>query len=81
MYLLDTNVVWELRRHARMVAWLRGVTDADLQMAAVTIGELQADVALTREQDPGRAVEIVAWLGHVADSYTHLRQLGVPGAC
>ena len=43
MYLLDTNVVLELRRrrpHGAVVAWLQGVTDADLHIAAVTIGEL-----------------------------------------
>jgi toxin FitB len=40
------------------VTWLQGETDADLHIAAVTIGELQAGVELTREQDPGRAAEI-----------------------
>ena len=73
MYLLDTNVISELRRrrpHGAVVAWLRTVAEVDLHIAAVTIGELQAGVELTREQDPGRAAEIEAWLGRVADSYT-----------
>jgi hypothetical protein len=63
MYLLDTNVVSELRRrrpHGAVVAWLQDVADVDLHIAAVTIGELQAGVELTREQDPGRAAEIEA---------------------
>jgi predicted nucleic acid-binding protein len=75
MYLLDTNVVSELRRprpHGAVVAWLRGVADADLQLSAVTIGELQAGVEITREQDPKRAAEIEAWVGRVADSYNVL---------
>jgi toxin FitB len=75
VYLLDTNVVSELRRrrpHGAVVAWLRDVTDADLHIAAVTIGELQAGVELTREQDPERAAEIEVWVGRVADSYNVL---------
>ena len=75
MYLLDTNVISELRRrrpHGAVVAWLRAVAEVDLHIAAVTIGELQAGVELTREQDPGRAAEIEAWLGRVADSYNVL---------
>ncbi|HME24890.1 MAG TPA: hypothetical protein VKI44_26780 [Acetobacteraceae bacterium] len=48
------------------------MADVDLHIAAVTIGELQAGVELTREQDPGRAAEIEAWLRRVADSYNVL---------
>jgi hypothetical protein len=40
-------------------------TDADLHIVAVTIGELQAGVELTREQDPERAAEIEVWAGRV----------------
>jgi len=54
------------------VAWLRNAAEADLHIAAVTIGDLQAGVELTREQDPERAAEIEAWLGRVADSYNVL---------
>jgi hypothetical protein len=75
MYLLDTNVVSELRRrrpHGAVVAWLHDVADADLHIAAVTIGELQAGVELTREQDPERAAEIEVWVGNVADSFNVL---------
>jgi toxin FitB len=58
MYLLDTNVISELRRprpHGAVVAWLEGVADHDLHLSAVTLGELQAGVEITREQDPERA--------------------------
>jgi predicted nucleic acid-binding protein len=63
MYLLDTNVVSELRRrppHGAVVAWLEDMADADLHIAAVTIGELHPRMELTREQDPGWASEIEA---------------------
>lgn len=75
MYLLDTNIVSELRRagpHGAVVAWLEGVADEDLYLSAVTIGELQAGVEITREQDPDRAAEIETWLEQVAESYNIL---------
>ncbi len=72
MYLLDTNVISELRRprpHRAVLAWLRDVADADLHLSAVTIGELQAGVEITRDQDPGKAAEIEAWVDQVAATY------------
>lgn len=75
MYLLDTNVVSELRRrrpHGAVVAWLRGVADADLHLSAVTIGEIQAGIEITRTQDAAKAAEIEAWLDQVAQSFAIL---------
>jgi len=75
MYLLDTNVVSELRRprpHGAVVAWLRKVPDSDLHLSAVTVGELQAGIEITREQDPAKAGEIEAWLDRVAETYSVL---------
>ncbi|MGA2290044.1 type II toxin-antitoxin system VapC family toxin [Bradyrhizobium sp.] len=75
MYLLDTNVVSELRRarpHGAVLAWLKTVSDENLHLSAVTIGELQAGIEITREQDRDKAVEIEAWLEQVAESYNIL---------
>jgi toxin FitB len=75
MYLLDTNVVSELRRkrpHGAVLAWLESVSDADIHLSAVTIGELQGGVEMTREQNPGKAAEIEAWLEQVAETYNVL---------
>lgn len=75
MYLLDTNVVSELRRsrpHGAVLAWLEGVADSDLHLSAVTIGEIQAGIELTREQDVAKAAEIEAWLEQVAQTYNIL---------
>ena len=74
-YLLDTNVVSELRRqrpHSAVVAWLQSLDDAQLFLSAVTLGEIQAGIELTREQDPQKAAEIEAWLELVADTYNVL---------
>ena len=71
-FLLDTNVVSELRRqrpHGGVVAWLQSLDDAQLHLSAVTLGEIQAGIELTREQDPSKAQEIEGWLELVAGSY------------
>ena len=44
MYLLDTNVVSELRKprpHAGVVAWIEGLADADLHISVVTLGDFK----------------------------------------
>ncbi|MFO1366756.1 MAG: PIN domain-containing protein [Acinetobacter sp.] len=54
MYLLDTNVISELRRpkpHGAVAAWVQSIEDKDLFLSAVTIGEIQAGIEITREQD------------------------------
>ena len=75
MYLLDTNVVSELRKprpQAAVVAWIQAVEDKDLFLSAVTIGEIQAGIEMTRDQDEAKAAEIEAWLELVAASYNVL---------
>lgn len=75
MYLLDTNVVSELRKprpHGAVLAWLQGVDDAQLHLSVVTIGEIQAGVELTRQQDAAKAQEIEAWLEQVASTFNML---------
>jgi predicted nucleic acid-binding protein len=72
MYLLDTNVVSELRKprpHGAVLSWLEGVADADLRLSAVTLGEIQAGIELTREQDAAKATEIEAWADQVESTF------------
>jgi predicted nucleic acid-binding protein len=75
LFLLDTNVVSELRRprpHGAVVAWLKQTADEDLHLSAVTIGELQAGVEITRERDAVKADEIELWVDEVAATYNVL---------
>jgi len=75
MYLLDTNVVSEIRKpkpHGAVLAWFEGLEDAQLHLSAVTIGEIQSGIEITREQDEAKASEIEAWLEMVATSYNVL---------
>ena len=72
MYLLDTNVVSELRRprpHPAALSWIDEVDEVDLYLCAVTIGEIQAEIEITKEQDAGKALELDQWLGRVLNTY------------
>lgn len=64
-YLLDTNVVSELRKrkpHGAVLAWLDTLRPEQIFLSAVTIAELQAGAELTRKNDPAKAAEIESWL-------------------
>jgi toxin FitB len=68
-YLLDTNVVFELRKprpHGAVMAWLSAVEEASFFVSAVTLGELQVGVEKTRRQDPLKAEEIERWVDLLA---------------
>ena len=83
-FLLDTNVVSELRRpkpHGGVLAWFETINDADLHLASVTIGEIQAGIELTREQDAAKAGEIELWLDQVSDSFNILSMDGRAFRC
>jgi len=83
-FLLDTNVVSELRRprpHGGVLAWLATVDDADLHLASVTIGEIQAGIELSREQDASKAAEIEQWLNRVCDTFSILPMDGPAFRC
>ncbi len=75
MYLLDTNVISELRKprpHGQVLAWFHAVADKDLHLSAVSLGEIQVGIELTREQDPAKATELERWADQVAATYNVL---------
>ncbi len=45
------------------------MAEPDLHISAVTIGEIQAGIGITREQDKAKAAEIEQWLDLVASSF------------
>lgn len=72
MYLLDTNVVSELRKHkphGAVVQWIQDAADADLHISVLTIGEIQAGIEVTREQDEEKALELEQWLAQVSETF------------
>jgi predicted nucleic acid-binding protein len=71
-YLLDTYVVSELRKsrpHGAVVAWFGAMEEVNLFLSAVTLGEIQAGIELTRRQDPAKANELERWVDGLPVSY------------
>jgi toxin FitB len=71
-YLLDTNVISELRKtkpHSAVVAWLETLRAEQIVLSAVTMGELQTGVEPTRKRDATEAYEIGSWLSSVEMSF------------
>ena len=72
MYLLDTNVISETRKprpNPAVHEWIRSVDKSAMFLAAVTLGELQKGVEITRRQDTQKADEIAEWIDHVASAF------------
>lgn len=75
MYLLDTNVISELRKvkpHGAVLAWFKTVRPYEIAIPAVVIGEIQDGAEITRKQDRQKAAEIEAWLDYIMANFTVL---------
>ena len=75
MFLLDTDVVSELRRprpHVAVLKWIEAVPADRLFVSAVTVGEIQAGIEITRDADRSKAEEIEAWLDRIVQAYAVL---------
>jgi toxin FitB len=65
VYLLDTNVISEMRKakpHGAVLAWMQSVKGVQKYLCAVNVGEIQAGIEITRSQNTAKALEIEAWL-------------------
>lgn len=63
-YLLDTNVVSELRRHdadANVVAWVDGHHPAELFISAMTLFEIERGILARTRKDPVQGAALAAW--------------------
>jgi predicted nucleic acid-binding protein len=71
-YLLDTNIVSELRKpdpDATLLAWYDTVRSADLYLSVLTIGEIRRGVERLRHRDPLQAARMERWLTGLRVSY------------
>jgi predicted nucleic acid-binding protein len=75
MYLLDTNVVSEMRKprpHGAVIAWMRSQASESLFVSAITLLELQEGAERTRRQDITMATELDTWITGIASTMTVL---------
>ena len=74
-YLLDTNVISELRKrkpHGAVSAWIESLRDQDIKIPAVAIAELQDGAEITRRQDRAKAIELELWIDRVMATFVVL---------
>ena len=70
MYLLDTNVISELRKtgdgraDANVVAWLSSVDAANLYLSAITLMEIEVGVLRIERRDATQGAKLRAWMTH-----------------
>lgn len=77
MYLLDTNVVSELRKvrsgkaDENVAAWADGVDAAELFLSVITLHELEIGALLIERRDPAQGAILRAWLdAHVLPAFS-----------
>lgn len=76
MYLLDTNVLSELRKakagkaDKRVAAWAAGVPAANLFLSVVTVQEIEIGVLLVERRDASQGAVLRTWLDdHVLPAF------------
>lgn len=76
MYLLDSNVVSELRKASsgkvskNVVAWANSVSAASLYLSVITVLELETGVLLVERRDPTQGAILRSWLDkHVLPAF------------
>jgi len=68
MYMLDTNVVSEMRKirsgkaDANVARWADSIDANDLYLSAITIQELEIGVLLIERRDPAQGAALRTWL-------------------
>ncbi len=73
MFLLDTNVISELRKAQadnKVVAWARSVAAPSLFLSAITVLELETGILRVERRDPAQGGLLRSWLdNHVMPAF------------
>lgn len=82
-YLIDTNVISEIRKGARCDAnvsvWYASIADADIFLSTFVLGEIRKRVELARPRDAAKAAALECWLRDVEAAFDG-RVLGIDNA-
>ena len=72
-FLLDTNVISELRKGARahegVRRWFESLEPEEIFLSVVVTGEIRRGIEAIRRRDPRAAVTLDRWLKRVVSSY------------
>ncbi|MCW5699409.1 MAG: type II toxin-antitoxin system VapC family toxin [Rhodospirillales bacterium] len=79
-YLLDTNVLSELRKggrcHPQLAQWIKSLPSKDFATSVLVLGEIRKGIELKRRKDPTQAAVIERWLEQVRMTFAD-RILGI----
>jgi len=82
-YLIDTNIISEVRKGARcdahVSAWYASIADEDLYLSTLVLGEIRKGVELARPRDAGKAAALERWLREIEVAFDG-RVLGIDNA-
>ena len=72
-YLVDTNIISEIRKGARcnagVMAWYATVVDTDLALSVLVLGEIRKGLERLRLRDPDQAGTLETWLDTVITAF------------
>ncbi|HET7485452.1 MAG TPA: type II toxin-antitoxin system VapC family toxin [Solirubrobacterales bacterium] len=72
-YLIDTNVISELRKDDRadpgVASWFEGLSDEEIFLSVLTLGEIRRGIESIRRRDPKAAGALESWLGRVSEAH------------
>lgn len=73
MYLIDTNVISEVRKgrrcDARVAAWYGRVADDELFLSVLVVGEIRQGIERLRQRNPRRSEILERWLQELIDGF------------
>jgi predicted nucleic acid-binding protein len=74
-YLLDTNVISELRKGERadpeVAAWFATLDEEDVFLSVLTLGEIRRGIEALRRRDLSSAAALDSWFGRISEAYRH----------
>lgn len=82
-YLLDTNVISELRKGERanpnVASWFSDLNDREIFLSALTIGEIRRGIENIRRRDSDSAAALDSWVARLTEAHGE-RIIGVDRA-
>ena len=73
MYLIDTNIISEVRKGSRcdprVASWFSKVADDELYLSVIVLGEIRQGIERLRQRDPRQAAALQNWLDEVIEEF------------
>ncbi len=72
-YLIDTNVISELRKGERadpgVSSWFADLAEEDVYLSVLTLGEIRRGIESIRRRDPEGGAALESWLARVSEAH------------